>query len=154
VLFKSFSAMFNCAFQTLKRKGWKWQEWMAAAVISCRSSKNLSRSVLGTNSSRPIWTLCTLNTGFCHFIWIRLDRYCTMMSSAPGPKLLSTDPVPQILNLEFRIRNPDPDISSSCCRVGEKKWSILLTMKTQIGWNLKFFKFLSCVFNYEEFAHF
>jgi len=47
--------------------------------------------------------------------------------------------------------------SASFCEVGmvEKNLSILVNMKTQMGWNLELLKnFKYCVWNYDEFVHF
>jgi len=60
--------------------------------------------------------------------------------SVPDPKLIISDPDTQIENHEFRIRillrNRDV----------KKKISDLVNTKTQMGW--------TCVWNYDEFAHF
>jgi len=71
--------------------------------------------------------------------------------SVPDPKLIISDPDPQIENQEFGILDPDPTVTWD----GEKKWSILVIMKTQMGWNLELFKYFKyCVWNYDEFVHF
>ena len=56
---------------------------------------------------------------------------CLLKTSVPDPKLIISDPDPQIQNQEFRIRILDPDPSVS--RDGEKKLSISVIMKTQEG---------------------
>jgi len=61
--------------------------------------------------------------------------------SVRDPKLIILDPDPQIENQEFRIRIRTLDSDPSVTRDGGKKLSILVIMKTQMGWNLKLFKF-------------
>jgi len=67
-------------------------------------------------------------------------KYPLLLLSVPDPKLIISDldPDPQIENQEFRIRIPR---SGSWIRIllwtsdGEKKWSILVNNKTQMGRN-------------------
>jgi len=65
-----------------------------------------------------------------------------LKSNVRDPKLIISDPDPdpdpQIENHEFRIRiririlDPDPSVT----RDGEKKLTILVILKTKMGWNL------------------
>ena len=53
--------------------------------------------------------------------------------SVPDPKLIISDPDPHIENQEFRIRSLILDPDPSVTRDGEKKLSILVIRKTQMG---------------------
>ena len=55
----------------------------------------------------------------------------------------------------FRIRNYSFLIRIHCEVEIGKKLSILVNVKTQMGWNLELFKFFKyCGYNHDEFAHF
>jgi len=71
----------------------------------------------------------------------------TAGTSVPDPKLIISDPDPdpQIKNQEFRIRIRILDADPSVTRDGEKKLSILVIMKTQMG-IFNFLKFSSIVY--------
>jgi hypothetical protein len=72
-------------------------------------------------------------------------------SSVPDPKLIISDPDPQIENQDFPIRIRILLWTSD----GEKKFPILVHNMTQMGWNLKLFEFFkNCVRNQYEFFHF
>jgi len=65
----------------------------------------------------------------------------TLSNLVPDPKLIILDPDPQIENQEFRILLSTID--------GEKKFSILVNNRTQMGWNLELIDFSSTRIVYE-----
>jgi len=75
------------------------------------------------------------NIPFIHYEFYH--KFCgkniSSSNSVRDPKLIITDPDPQIKNQEFRIRIRIPDPDPSVTRDGEKKLTILVIMKTKMG---------------------
>jgi len=105
---------------------------------------------------------CTqLRVPFKQVLTIERSQRCTInyphlrtpICSVPDPKLIISDPDPQIENQEFRIRIQIRILLWTSD--GEKKFSILVNNKTLLGWNLQLFEFFkNCIWNYGEFFHF
>ena len=82
--------------------------------------------------------------------WVyMLSSMYWILDSVPDPNLIISDPDTKIDNQEFQIH------ILLWTRDGGKKLSILVNMKTQMGWSLQplnFFKYF--VWNYDEFGKF